>query len=169
MLWVRRELQPLIEPTVISWEGAGATHFQLAFSYVGTTDNSRTLAMGAAFDFRKSVGTEEEIMGYMHNLAVTGGRALASAWGTELLFEDTSRFGAMVDVRVPTANATLRGLIGPALMRTYNTFVPIYDLFGVGGSAPNVFYARVSCQIYTELSDINFLAQAVLAIIQAGG
>ena len=32
----------------------------------------------------------------MHALAVEGGRALAKLWGTELLFEDTSRFGAMV-------------------------------------------------------------------------
>ena len=38
----------------------------------------------------------------MHALAVEGGRALAKLWGTELLFEDTSRFGAMVpSVRYP--------------------------------------------------------------------
>ena len=169
VLWVRRELQPLIEPTVISWEGRGATHFQLAFSYVGTTDMTRALAMGAALAFRASVGTEAQIFGYMHSLAVEGGRALARAWGTELLFEDTSRFAAMVDVRVPTTNATLHALLGPALMRRYDTFVPIYDLSGVGGAAPNTFYARVSCQIYTELADIMFLAQAVLDIIKAGG
>ena len=169
VLWVRPELQALVEPTVISWEGRGATHFQLAFSYVGTTDVSRTLAIGAALEFRKSVGTEGEIMGYMHGLAVQGGRLLAAAWGTELLFEDTSRFAAMVDVRVPVTNATLAHLIGPALMARYNTFVPIYDLFGVGGAAPNTFYARVSCQIYTELSDLKFLADAVKAIIAAGG
>ena len=166
---MRRELQGLIEPTVISWEGRGDTHFQLAFSYVGTTDNSRVLAMGAAFDFRASLGTEEEIYGYMHSLAVTGGNALAKAWGTELLFQDTSRFGAMVDVRVPTTNATLKALMGPALMARYHTFVPIYDLYGLGGAQPNTFYARVSCQTYTELSDLEYLGQAVLDIIKAGG
>ena len=125
--------------------------------------------MASALEFRAKVGTEAEIMGYMHGLAVAGGRALAAAWGTALLFEDTARFGAMVDVRVPTTNATLAHLIGPALMSRYNTFVPIYDLAGVGGSAQNTFYARVSCQIYTELADLNFLAQAVKSIIAAGG
>ncbi len=169
VLWVRPELQGMVEPTVISWEGRGATHFQLAFSYVGTTDVSRTLAMGAALAFRRSVGTEAEIMGYMHDLAVKGGGLLARSWGTELLFADTSRFAAMVDVRVPTTNVTLVHLIGPALMARYNTFVPIYDLFGVGGATPNTFYARVSCQIYTELSDLQHLADSVKAIIAAGG
>ena len=124
VLWVRPPLQRLVEPTVISWEGRGATHFQLAFSYVGTTDVSRTLAMGAALAFRAALGTEGEIMGYMHDLAVRGGALLAAAWGTEVLFEDAARYAAMVDVRVPTANATLAHAIGPALMAGYNTFVP---------------------------------------------
>jgi selenocysteine lyase/cysteine desulfurase len=169
LLWVRPDRQALIEPTTISWEGQGLTHFQMAFSYVGTTDNSRTLAMSAALDFRKSVGTEAAIVNYMHTLAVTGGRRLAEMWGTELLFSDTSRFAAMVDVRVPTTNSTLAHLIGPALMTRFNTFVPIYDLSVVGGAIPNTFYARVSCQIYTELSDIEFLATSVKAIIASGG
>ena len=125
--------------------------------------------MAAALDFRKSIGTEQEIMAYMHNLAVQGGKALASAWGTELLFQDTARFAAMVDVRVPTQNFTLAHMIGESLMMRFGTFVPIYDLFGVGGATPNTFYARVSCQIYTELDDINHLAQAVLSIIASGG
>lgn len=170
LLWVRPSLQPLIEPTTISWEGRGATHFQLAFSYVGTSDESRKLAMAAALVFRESIGGDAAVMAYMHDLAVTGGRALAAAWGTELLFADTARFAAMVDVRVPTTNATLAHAIGPALMARYNTFVPVYDLASVdGGATPDVFYARVSCQVYTELADIEFLGNAVLSIIAAGG
>lgn len=30
---IRAMAQALIEPTVISWEGRGQSHFQLAFSY----------------------------------------------------------------------------------------------------------------------------------------
>jgi hypothetical protein len=29
-------VQSQVEPTVISWEGQGDTHFQLSFSYTGT-------------------------------------------------------------------------------------------------------------------------------------
>ena len=170
ILWVRPDRQSLIEPTTISWEGRGATHFQLAFSYVGTTDNTRVLAMGAALDYRASIGSEAAIMRYMHDLAVSGGQALAAAWGTEVLFQDdTDRIGAMVDVRVPTTNATLVSLMGPALMTRFNTFVPVYDLFNVGGSTPNTFYARVSAQVYLEISDFEFLASAVKDIIAVGG
>lgn len=169
VLWVRADRQSLIEPTTISWEGRGDSHFQLSFSYTGTTDMTRYLAMSAALDYRASIGSEAEIMEYMHELAVSGGRALAAAWETELLFDDTARFAAMVDVRVPTTNATLALSIGAALMQRYNTFVPIYDLSHVGGAVPNVFYARVSAQVYTELSDFEFLAAAVKEIISAGG
>jgi isopenicillin-N epimerase len=38
MLWVRKELQPRIFPTVISREGRGKTQFQLDFSWEGTMD-----------------------------------------------------------------------------------------------------------------------------------
>ena len=44
---------------------------------------------------------EAAIINYTHTCAVEGGKLLAREWGTELLFADTSRFGAMVDVRVP--------------------------------------------------------------------
>lgn len=49
-LWVKKELQPLISPTVISFEGEvrtqeriksqGATRFQVGFSWEGTMDYS---------------------------------------------------------------------------------------------------------------------------------
>ena len=42
------------------------------------------------------------------------------------------------------------------------------DIGGVGG-VPGTFYARVSAQIYTEMSDLQNLADAVLAIIAANG
>jgi selenocysteine lyase/cysteine desulfurase len=169
MLWVRQERQPLIEPTVISWEGRGETHFQLAFSYQGTTTYSQYLALGAALDFRQAIGGETAIMDYIHATAVQGGALLAKAWGTEVLFADTRMFGALVDVRVPTTNATLALLIAQQLLEStvgFSTFVPVYDI-GVVGGVEGVFYARVSAQIYTELSDFQKLADAVLAIINA--
>lgn len=112
-------------------------------------------------------------MAYMHNMAVAGGALLAKAWGTEPLYADTTMYGAMVDVRVPTLNTTLGPTIGQRLLdgeggNGFSTFVPVYDIGGVGG-VPGTFYARVSCQIYTELSDLQALADAVLTIIRANG
>ena len=173
VLWVSPDKQPLIEPTVISWEGRGPTHFTMAFSYQGTTTQAQYLALGAALDFREAVGGDAAVMAYMHGMAVSGGALLARVWGTEPLFANTSLYGAMVDVRVPTTNATLGPTIGQRLLNGeggggFSTFVPVYDIGGVGG-VPGTFYARVSAQIYTELSDFQALADAVLAIIKANG
>ncbi len=166
VLWVRADRQALIRPLTISWdEGAGATDFQNMFSYQGTASYSPYLAMAAALDFRSAVGGDAAIEAYMHDLAVAGGALLASAWGTDVLFEDPSLYAAMVDVRVPTKNATLAAALPLLLLQNYNTWVPVYDIGAYGGVAGN-FYVRVSCQIYTELSDLAFLASAILNLTQ---
>ena len=163
VLWVAPQAQALIEPTTISWEGRGATHFLLAFSYVGTTSYSNLLAMGAALDFRERVGGDAAIMAYTHDLAVRGGALLARAWGTDVLHGE-ALYAAMVDVRVPVTNATVAGGLGAALMARFHTFVPIYDIGGVGGT-PGVYYARVSAQIFNELGDFQYLADAVTTLL----
>ena len=163
LLWVAPHAQALIEPTTISWEGRGATHFLLAFSYVGTTSYSNYLAMGAALDFRERVGGDAAIIAYMHDLAVRGGALLARAWATDVLHGE-AQYAAMVDVRVPVSNATVAGGLGAALMARYHTFVPIYDIGGVGGT-PGVYYARVSAQIFNELGDFQYLADAVTTLL----
>ena len=85
-----------------------------------TTTNTGTqdmhfATMLAALDFRDAVasGNDDEIMTYIHNLAVQGGQLLAQEWNTELLLP-TDSFGAMVDVRVPCTNKTLRRVIYPS-------------------------------------------------------
>ena len=167
LLWVAPAAQALIEPTVISFEGRGSSHFQLAFSYLGTTSYSAYLALGASLDFRARVGGEAAIMSYMHRLAVDGGALLAARWGTAVLHPE-ALYAALVDVRVPTANATLAATLGAALMTRFHTFVPIYDIGSVGGRAGD-FYARVSAQIFNDLSDFEFLAASVLTLIAEGG
>ena len=61
-------------------------------------------------------------MQYCHDLAVRGGALLANAWGTDVLFDDPTRYGAMVDVRVPTRNSTLAGLLPLQLLTRFGTW-----------------------------------------------
>jgi hypothetical protein len=149
-----------------TWVGElGMTHFaplafgsMLAYSWLLTPKFSQPLS---ALPTRALLWT------------VAGGALLAKAWGTEVLFADEAMYGAMVDVRVPTTNTTLGPTIGQRLLNGeggggFSTFVPVYDIGGVGG-VPGTFYARVSAQIYTEMSDLQNLASAVLAIIAANG
>ena len=44
----------------------------------------------------------------------------------------------------------------------------IYDIGSFGGPE-NEFYVRVSCQIYNDLSDIEYLSNAILEIIHGDG
>ena len=138
VLHVRADRQALIKPLTISWdEGQGVSDFQNMFSYQGTASYTPYLAMGAALEFRAWLGGDERIFAYLHALAAEGGALLARAWGTNLL-SSPELFAGMVDVRVPTANATLAGLLPGLLLEEYNTWVPVYDLAGFGGP-PNNF------------------------------
>lgn len=156
-LWVHKSRQNLIYPTVISLEGQGQSFFQMAFSWLGTTDFSSYLAMADALDFRASLG-DGDIIDYMHSLAVQGGQLLARAWGTELLVPE-DMIAAMVNVRLPTDDWTKASTLPQRLLEQYNTWVPAFPLQGH-------CYVRVSAQIYLELSDFQFLADAVLKLLQ---
>jgi selenocysteine lyase/cysteine desulfurase len=103
ILWARKDSQSFLVPTTISeWPGS----FQDQFIYVGTTSYAPFLAMQAALDFRISIGGENAIFSYIHDLAVRAGQILATAWATDVLL-DQSMYAAMVDVRVPTRNLTV--------------------------------------------------------------
>jgi selenocysteine lyase/cysteine desulfurase len=84
-LYVAPGLQARVFPPTISDEGVGASAFQKLFSYEGTWDYSGILSMASALAFRATVASEQQIMQYMHTLAVDGGALLAQAWGTEKL------------------------------------------------------------------------------------
>lgn len=51
------------------------------------------------------------------------------------------------------------------LLERYNTWVPVYDIGSLGCFEPNTFYARVSLQVYNDESDVRFLANAILDIV----
>jgi selenocysteine lyase/cysteine desulfurase len=158
-LWVRKDRQALIYPTVISDEGQGASHFQLEFSWEGTMDYSAYQAFPAASQFRNKFG-DQAIMDYIHNLAVQGGQLLAEMWSTDLLV-DPSMIGAMVNVRLPVnsnTNVTVLQNLPQILLQKYNTWVPAYPFMGS-------WYTRVSAQIYNDLSDFKYLGNAVLELL----
>lgn len=159
LLYVRKDHQSLVRPTVISYLGQGATEFQKWFAWQGTNDFSSYLAIQAALDFRASFG-DSEIMEYMHDLAVKGGDELVQIWGTEKLVPD-ELIGAMVNVRVPSNNATLMAQLPKDLLDRYNIYVPIYYL-----SNPAGYWVRVSAQIYNDIDDFNKYGNAVKELIE---
>lgn len=168
LLYVRPNRQSEISPTTISYEGQGLSRFQIGFAYQGTQDMTQYMSMSAALDFRSVVskGNDENIMNYMHQLALKGGKLLAKAWGTTLLLNETN-FGAMVDVELPyNKNVTLLQQLPALLLEKYQTWVPTYPWDGMTFSNSSTkWYTRVSAQIYNDETDFQMLADAVLDIL----
>jgi selenocysteine lyase/cysteine desulfurase len=159
LIWVAPSKQDLVLPNVISGEGQGPTAFQLQFSYTGTKDYSPFLAMSAALDFRSKLGGDKLIMEYMHSLASRGGSLLAASWGTGKLVDD-AQIGAMVNVRLPDAArfCCTGEQLSNNLLDYHGTWVPVYPWQGS-------CYVRISAQVYNDLSDFMFLAEAVKDVL----
>jgi len=103
---------------------------------------------------------DQAIMDYMHKLASQGGDLLAALWNTEKLVDD-SMIGAMVNVRVPSTNGTLLQNFSRMILERYNTYVPFYALENT-----NLWYCRVSAQIFNEISDFQYFGNAVLEMLR---
>ena len=116
--------------------------------------------MAAALDFRRLVpGGDAAIFAFIADLAEKGGALLAKMWATRSLYSG----GAMVNVQLPTANATLAAAVPTELIRRFKTFVPCGD-YGAAVGLPG-FWCRVSTYVYNDLKDFEMLGRAVADIV----
>ena len=154
VLWAAPERQAGLHPAVISWgldEG-----FTTEFDMVGTRDPSPHLAAPAALALFKEWGLDD-IRRYNHDLAWMGANHLAERWGTELSTPE-SLVGSMAMVTLPLTAGTSRD--EALTMRDSLLFdegIEVH-MHAYGGRVR----ARISAQIYSEGSDIDRLAEAVL-------
>jgi isopenicillin-N epimerase len=153
ILWTVRERQQSLHPVVISWGlGAGYTR---EFDWVGTRDPSPWLAAPAGIAFMGDLGVEA-VQRWNHDLAWQAAQLLGNAWGTEPAGDERCT-GTMATVPLPPelgsvpADATL---LRDALL--YEDAIEV-QLHAWGGR----LWARVSAQIYNEISDFERLAAAV--------
>ncbi|ETO35417.1 hypothetical protein RFI_01646 [Reticulomyxa filosa] len=158
ILYVKKDYQNLIFPVCISNLGEGDTPFQKQFLYQGTNDDSGWLSMDGALNFREQWG-DTAIMQYMHNLAVDGGYTLANMWDTNVMTTNNDTIGALVNVQLPTQNSTEVTMLQTTLFDNYFTYMVVFQF-------QNVWYTRLSAQIFLELSDFVWLGQTCLNILQ---
>lgn len=154
ILWAAPERQAALHPAVISWgldEG-----FATEFDMVGTRDPSAHLAAPAALALFREWGLEE-IRSYNHDLAWTAAHRLAERWGTE--FSTAEAFVAsMAMVTLPKRAGTSREealALRESLLLDDGIEVQM-NIYG------GQMRARISAQIYNDMSDIDRLANAVL-------
>ena len=166
ILYVKKALQNIIYPTVISLEGHGDTQFQQYFNYQGTNDHTAWLSMAAAIDYRENVcGGDEKIKKYIHELCVNVSNLLVNQlWNTSNLLSDESYYGALINIEIPMMNdSTQCQMVTDEMYHNadgdkYYTWIPTYWY-------ENKCYVRLSCQIFNEFSDYQWFGQRVLKLL----
>ncbi len=154
-LWAGDRMRDRLHPCVISHGYLDG--FIAEFDWVGTRDGSAQHSLPTALDFVDRFGVEA-IRTHNTALAREAGARLSDAWGTETGAPDSCT-GSMVMVRLPDGygsgmdTATELRL---RLLREDRVQTRINPLAGW-------LWARVSCQIYNEISEVDRLAEAVLA------
>lgn len=167
LLYVPKRNQKYIQPLVISYDykrpDEPGYSFEDAFAYPGVEDLSPYLCIGAVIDYRKSLGGEDTIMKYCHELAVQGGELVAKILGTRVLEnEDKTLTACMVNVELPLKESKLSvkettQTIVKKLIHEHNTMAsPFYH--------NGKYWVRLSAQIYNDISDFEYGAHALQKI-----
>ncbi|KAJ4988463.1 hypothetical protein SVAN01_06080 [Stagonosporopsis vannaccii] len=136
------------------------------FEFVGTIDSSPYLCIPKAVEWRKDLGGEKAIVEYCTKLAQDAGQLVAKSLGTEVLdnktktlsqccmsmvrlpldFEKVQQAGEKAGLSREKVGAAVNLWLLQKMASDYNTF--LQTLF-YGG----VWWARLSGQVYLELSD----------------
>ena len=172
------------EPNVIS--STGLRDFVGRYSYTGTRDYTAFASIYDGLKYSSYIGFEK-MQRYNHTLAVDVGRRLARAWDTYLLVEDENMIGNMVNVVLPSTIAQDVKNMQETLDKEHNIYV-VYkstsDLTSTlvdttdDGSDDNdndiqkkakseIFYLRLSVQIYMEESDFDLLEELVPKLLKS--
>jgi isopenicillin-N epimerase len=155
-LWAAPLRQAGLHPLVISWE---LDHgFTAEFDMVGTRDLTPWLSAPAGLRFLADFGFAD-VCRWNHDLVWQAGQMLAARWGTRLEVPESS-VGTMVTVPAParfTGDAATASRLRDTLLFTHGIEVHVYAALGR-------VWIRVSAQVYNELTDVERLAEAVLAL-----
>ena len=157
-LWAAPHRQADLHPPVVSW---GLDRgFTAEFDWIGTRDVSAWLAAAEGWRFLERLGFDA-VWTHNHGLAWQGAQLLAERWDSSLGFRE-SDIGFMATVPMPSAAGSqpedaLR--IRDALLFDHHIEVQVHAGHGR-------IWARISAQVYNEISDVERLADAVLQIVR---
>lgn len=153
-LYVRPELQALVEPLVVSWDWGEQTEFAQRHRWPGTHDPAAYLAVPAAISFQRE-HSWETVVERCHALAEEARLRLAELFALEPLAPDASWFVQMVAAPLPPCNATE---VKRRLYDEHRVEVPVYEWSG----RPLV---RPSFQAYNDEGDLERLLAALAEVV----
>jgi hypothetical protein len=89
---------------------------------------------------------EEAIMEYNHKLAIRAGVIISHIWDTDVLINDSSKIGAMVNIRISSIDGDKIKKAQEKTLFKNNCYVVFFKFEGK-------YYTRISAQIYNEEND----------------
>jgi len=145
----------------------GPARFVRLFEWTGTIDMIPFLSIEAALNFREAIGGEKRINDYCHNMAMQGGKHMAAVMGTRVLDETGELTANMTNVLVPLDISHFSGEeLGALLSNFNNTLLDKYNCFAGIYFHDKKCWVRCSSQIWTELSDFEYVGKAISEICQ---
>jgi selenocysteine lyase/cysteine desulfurase len=160
-----------LDDSVVLDPSLEATRLVDRFAFVGTKNFASVSVIPDVIRFRQEVcGGEQAIWDYCHSLALNVAAVVSEKWGTSIL-GPVLGVTTMINVEVPVSElgVDVAVLTGPskkkcldyyyAQLFTHNTFVPYVVHNGK-------LYMRFSAQLYNELSDYEYAADAVIKVLK---
>lgn len=171
--------------TPVSRPPGTQSDFVTQFTFVAHTDRAAYLCVPAAIEWRKTVcGGETAIMRYCSNLALEGGKHIASRLGTKILDNEEGTMTkdiAMVNVMLPlrvvgaahTAETEDWSAVEPDKEQDATRWMlealiergTYLSMFRLG----EAWWVRVSAQIYLSMADFEWMAGVLLDVCAAVG
>lgn len=164
-LWVRRELQPEVRPTIISHAfnrpRPNRSQFHAEFDWQGTFDPTPILSVPASIGFLNSLypGGIAELMMANRKLAIDARALLLEVLGID---EPTPKemLGSLVTLPLPRALGDVQSdgedPLQQILRQRYCIELPVFR-----GSQPGSRLLRIALQAYNDLDQIRRLADAL--------
>ncbi|KAF9259295.1 PLP-dependent transferase [Marasmius fiardii PR-910] len=142
-----------------------ATPFAAEFVWNGSADVALPSTIGAALDFRASIGGEEQIIKYCRDLLLRGSKRLAEILQTDVMEENASSKESMLcmsNVRLPLKmgnNREAAEAFDEKLLEERKAYATIFYHNGA-------WWARPTAQIYNEISDFERFGKILLEVCQ---
>jgi isopenicillin-N epimerase len=156
-LYALSDLQPLLQPLVVSWgwesETPGPSPFIDYFSWVGTDDPSAFLSVGAAIDFQLEHDWPE-VREECHKLAAWTRERLSAITGFPPICSE-DQFAQMCSIELPPGSIEKLGT------RLYDEYFIEVPLVRWGGRE----FVRISIQAYNNVKDVERLDDALRALL----
>ncbi|KXN66495.1 PLP-dependent transferase [Conidiobolus coronatus NRRL 28638] len=159
LLYVKPSHQATIENIVATY-GYKANTLHEKFEWSGPVDFSKWYSSKSVLDYRKSVGGDEEIYNYNHNLAVLGGEKVAQILGTKV-YGERDQLGYMTNILLPVkteVEPNFPKLLEQYILKNYNIRLRVF-------SFKNRYYLRLSAQLFLNLKDFELAGLVVKEVL----